>query len=79
MIYDLVMPLVREANVKKYWAVKYKYIERKLKELLVNENINDEQLRERVKALTFDPSTAEPQMFDATGLNELIQEKEIAS
>ena len=77
MIYDLVMPLVREANVKKYWAVKYKYIERKLKELLVNESISNAQLRERVQELVFDPSTAEPQMFDATGLNEMLEDKEV--
>ena len=76
MIYGLVMPLVREANVKKYWAIKYKYIERKLRELLANENISNAQLRERVKALVFDPSTAEPQMFEATGLADMMEDKE---
>lgn len=73
MIFDLTMPMLREANIKKYWCLKYKYISRKIKELLANENIKDKKFRDRIKELIIAQSIGEVQMTEAVGP---IDEKE---
>ena len=68
MIYELCMPLVRENNVKKYWAVKYKHVSKKIKNLLANERVNNKKFREEVKALFYTQSPGEALMYEACGL-----------
>lgn len=74
MIYSLCMPLIREANVKQYWAVKSHYYVRKMKELVIRKDLDDIEFRKRIRKLAFDKSTAEPYMFTATGLEDMLAE-----
>ena len=76
MIYDLCMPLIRETNVKRYWAVKAHYYIRKMKEYLARKDLNDAEFRKRIRRLAYDKSSSEPYMFTATGLEDMLASAE---
>ncbi len=70
MIFELCMPLIREINAKKYWAVKSKYYVRKMKELLGKNSLSDAEFRKRIHDLAYEPSYGEAYMIEAIGLEE---------
>lgn len=77
MIFDLTMPLIREMNVKRYWASKYRHLVTKIKEYFALPDMSMPYFKKKILMYIDDPSTNEPSMYEATGLDgEENEEKE---
>ena len=71
MIYDLCMPLIREANVKKYWAIKYQSMIRSLKAIFKQrKTLSDIQFYKELRRTVFAQSTGVFEMLEAAGVEE---------
>lgn len=71
MIYDLCMPLIREANIKKYWAVKYKSFVEELKRLIKKRKILTEiQFYKELRKVVFSHNSGVTEMLEAAGVEE---------
>lgn len=69
MVYDLCMPLIREANVKKYWAVKYKSFVQELKRIIKQRKVLSEiQFYKELRKVVFKHNTGIAEMFEAAGV-----------
>lgn len=70
MIFDLTMPLIREANIKKYWYTKYRGLVRKIEEFERDSDLSDKDFKKEVIKLINEKSYAEDYMEKAVGYND---------
>jgi hypothetical protein len=75
MIFELTMPLIREINIKRYWAAKYSSLIRRIRELCLSKKITKTDLVEKLKQ-AIEPSAGEDHMMEAMDMEEETEEME---